>query len=201
MDAALKLDIAVGLLLRRSKHLMPGPDGKPQLVEAEPLLVQLALAVGSDIAASGQGGASTGSPILIAAAALDLQRAIESEAADLYWEHGGTRRDSRLGERVRCVAAAAQANADALKKVERKVSGWVASIQNLFNPHRRKPLPGECPNKKCKATQVFDREEFGETYRKPALSKVYDDEGRLDRIECGACEMSWTAVEVEVLFS
>lgn len=201
MDAALKLDIAVGLLTRRSHHLVKDPHtGKSHVVLAEPLLVQLRMASANSTAAPVEGAGSSAPTLPLSASAHDLMVQIEGEAEYHYFVHGGVRRDLQLADHIRALVVAAQLNQETLGVVEKLVCGWVAAIQGFFNPQRRRPLRGAvCPNKKCGAARVLDREEEGEHFYKPALVQVCDDEGLFDRLECGVCGSSWSGLELELM--
>lgn len=204
MASELKLDIAVGLLTRRSHHIVRDPHtGKSQWVLAEPLLVQLRMASAPSSSTDGGGASSSAAPIPLNADAHDLLERIEEELTAQWWYahpvHHGRGRESLVGKLLAWTTAARR-NEEALKVAEKVVCRWVAEIEGLFNPQRRRPLPGAvCPNKKCGVSRVLDREEDGEHFYKPALVKVFDDDGEFDRVECGACGGSWSGLELELM--
>lgn len=203
MDPALKLDIAVGLLTRPSKHRITGPDGEARWVEAEPLLVQLRMAVANTSAAAEPGVSSSGKPIPMSADAHDLLEAIGEELTRHWWYthpiHHGRGRETMVGKLLAWTTAARSSEALVLRAGS--ITGrWVAEIEALFNPQRRKPLPGAaCPAKDCGATRVLDREEEGEHFYRPALVRVYDAEGLFTHVECGVCGGTWTTVGLELI--
>lgn len=203
MDPALKLDIAIGLLTRRSKHLVKDPHtGKSQVVLAEPLLVQLRMASTPSSSTDGGGASSTRAPIPLNADAHDLLERIEEELTAQWWythpTHRGRGRESLVGKLLAWTTAS-RGSEVLLLRAGAITARWVEDIEGLFNPQRRRPLPGVCPNKKCGAARVFDREEEGEHFYRPALVQVYDDDGLFDRLECGVCGSAWSGLELELM--
>lgn len=199
MDPALKLDIAVGLLTRPSKHRIQDADGDPRWVVADPLLVQLRLA---SVPSSSTGGApSVAAPIPLSADAHDLLERITEEVTAHWWYthpiHQGRGGGTVVGKLLAWTTAARSSEVLVLR-AGAITSRWVADIQAFFNPQLRRPLPGaKCP--KCKAVRVLDREEDGEHFYRPALVQVCREDGALDRVECGACGSSWSGLELELL--
>lgn len=203
MDPALKLYIAVGLLTRPSKHRLVGADGTARWVEADPLLVQLRMAVGNSTAAAEPGVSSSGKPIPMSADAHDLLERIGEELTRHWWYthpiHKGRGRETMVGKLLAWTAAARSSEVLVLRAGS--ITGrWVADIEALFNPQRRKPLPGAaCPAKGCGAVRVLDREEEGEHFYRPALVRVYDNAGQFTHLECGACGGTWNQLAMELL--
>lgn len=139
----------------------------------------------------------------MSADAHDLLERIRDEAASYWWEahkvHKGKGRRTLVGHITGWVEVARE-DEQTLKVAEKVVCRWVTEIQGLFNPQRRRPLPGAaCPNKDCGAIKVLDREELGEHFYKPALSRIYDEDGLFDRMECGACGESWSGLGLELI--
>lgn len=192
VDPGLKLDVAVGLLTRRSKHRLMDADGNARWVEADPLLVQLRMASTPSSSGAGGGSSSAAAPIPLNADAHDMLERIEEEVTAQWWYthplHRGRGGGTLVGKLLAWVTAARSSEV-LLLRAGAITSRWVQDIEGLFNPQRRKPLVGACL--KCKASRVLDREESGEHFYKPVLSKVYDDEGQFSRVECGACGESW----------
>jgi len=197
----LKLDIAVGLLTRPSKHRLTDDTGQHRWVTADPLLVQLAVAVGNSSAAA-KFKASAGSPLPISADAHDLLERIMIEAAEHWWHthalHKGEGRGT-LGGQIRAWAMVARTSEQLLADAERIICGWAAEIQQLFEPVRRWEIRGSCP--KCKTSRVLDRQdEDGHRIMKPALCVYYDAYGELDGATCASCGEVWErGIAVETL--
>jgi hypothetical protein len=198
----LKLDTAVGLLTRRSPHRIMDEDGNPRWIVADPLLVQLRMASTPSSSGDGGGSSSAGAPIPLNADAHDLLERIREETSTQWWYthpiHHGAGRGTLGGELLAWVRAA-RSNEILTLGAEVITTRWVTDIKALFNPQYRRPLPGVCPNKKCRASRVLDREESGEHFYKPVLAKLYDDDGELTGIECGNCGASWTPDEMKEL--
>ena len=187
----LKLDTAVGLLTRLSPHRLVDEEGGVRWVTADPLLVQLQLAVGNSAAPALFKG--SGNPLPMSADAHDLLMKIVNVTIDYWWQlhtiHKGMGRESVAG-RLRGWALAARSNPDHLAVAEKIICGWVEEIQALFQPRRRWEIRGACPS--CGFRRVVDREDDGQTFMKPALAVLYEPDGRtVSCAECSACRSSW----------
>lgn len=203
MDPALKLDIAVGLLTRPSKHRLVSADGTARWVVADPLLVQLRMASAPSSSTDGGGPSSTAAAIPLNADAHDLLERIGEELTRNWWYthpiHKGRGRETMVGKLLSWTTAA-RSNEVLVLRAGAITGRWVADIEALFNPQRRKPLPGAvCPAKGCGASRVLDREEEGEHFYRPALVRVYDAEGLFTVLECGACGASWNRMAMELM--
>lgn len=198
MDTVTKLNMAVGLLTRPSKHRLVDPDtGASRWVTADPLLTQLEIAVGNSSAAASF-KASSGTPLPISADAFDLLRKITAVTWDHWWnlygQHFGQGRDSLAG-RIRAWGMAAQSDPALTSASERILTGWVESIQGLFEPVRRREIQGSCP--KCEATRMVDHvDEDGGTVTKPVLALVYTRDGQPGAAVCGNCKTQWQGQDI-----
>lgn len=196
----LKLDTAVGLLTRPSKHRLVDSTGAVQWVTADPLLVQLLVAVGNSSAATSF-KSSTGTPLPISADAHDLLERIADETAEHWWQthalhHGHGR--TTLGGQIRAWALAARSNEALLAEATKIISSWVRQIEDLFMPLRRWEIRGYCPA--CKASRIVDRaDEEGHSIMRPALEIVFDKNNVLDSANCGACHTQWDRDDVVAL--
>jgi hypothetical protein len=183
---------AVDMLTRRTMHY---EDAK--FVQADPLLVQLWMEIGNS-SNHGQGGASGGPKIPLAAAAFDLMTAITEEVAENYWLtyrlHRGERKS--LAAQLLAWARAAESDADLLANAHRAITGYVGQITNLLRPVRRMEITGICPA--CKVDQIVMTED-GETFRQKVLSIYYDFDGKLAGATCVACGNIWPADGLEQL--
>jgi hypothetical protein len=196
----LKLDIAVGLLTRRSKHRVLGPDGEFHWIESEPLLLQLQMAIGNSSAAP-TFKASGGNPIPISADALDLMTQIRDTVEDHWWWthslHKGAGEGTIAG-RLRAWAMAARADRTLYPEAEKTICAWVTQIERLFNPQRRWEIRGTCPE--CNVQKVGSSiDEDGHVVMKHALAVVYDDDHNLAGAECAGCNHKWAPDEVKML--
>lgn len=203
MDPGLKLDIAVGLLTRRSKHRLEDGDGAVRWVVADPLLVQLRLASVPSSSTGGGSSSSGAAPIPLSADAHDLLERITEEVTAQWWYthpiHHGRGGGTLVGKLLAWTTAARSSDA-LLLPAGAVTSRWVVEIQSFFNPQLRRPLPGAvCRNKACGVSRVLDREEDGEHFYKPALVQVYHEDGRFDRLECLACGASWSGLVLELM--
>lgn len=168
----LRLDTAVGLLTRDSKHRVALPDGGAHFITASPLLVQLRMAVANSSAAA-TFAASSGTPMPIAAGALDLMQEISATVNDNWWAtyqlHKGQGR-GKVASELRAWAAVARVNADLIATCQRYCEGWVVQITGLLQPVRRWEIKGACPG--CKAERVVEVNDDGERIGGPALVLV-----------------------------
>lgn len=185
------LDAAVGQLTRPTKHRVVDPiTGEGRWVTAQPLLVQLVLAIANSEASTTFKG-SGGTPLPISTQALDIYQDIEAETARHWWalhhlHHGHGR--STLAGRLRAWASVVQADADLLAETERLVLGWVKAITGLLQPLRRREIMGACPE--CGMRYVL-REDDGDTIKAPALVLVYDADGKPLAATCQDCGFTW----------
>lgn len=200
MEPSLKLDTAVGLLVRRSTHRVVDEEGNPRFVVADPLLVQLRMAAANSASIGGGGGSSGAAPIPISADAHDLLEQIREETTRQWWLTYGIHRGAgkgTLGGELMTWVGVAKTDA-ALTAVAANVTWrWVMDIKTLFNPNLRRAFPGTC--KICGAARVLDREESGEHFYKPVLVKEYDEDGALLTVECTNCGSSWTGEGIKEL--
>lgn len=191
MEAAMRLDIAIGLLTRPSKHMVVDPETREgRWVEADPLLLQLSMAIRNS------GGAvsfksSAGTPMPVSAQALDLFREIENTTAERWWAchdlHYGQGRATLVG-RLRTWAAVVRSSDAMTREAATIVEGWVRDITALLQPLRRWEIRGVCPE--CKVSRIQKIQE-GETVSSPALSLVYTADGLPDAVRCSACGAEW----------
>lgn len=194
------LDAAVGQLTRPTKHRVIDPQtGEARWVTAQPLLIQLVLA----IANSGAGTAfksSGGTPMPISAGALDIYQEIEKTTAERWWavhhlHHGHGR--STLAGRLRAWAAVAQADAELMAEAERLAVGWVKQITSLLQPLRRREIIGACPE--CDVRQVVRQDDEGETIKAPALVLIYSNDDKPLAATCQECGTTWEGHDIMVL--
>lgn len=187
----LKLDVAVGLLTRESKHRLVTEESI-RWVTADPLLVQLRIAIGHS-SAPVTFKASAGSPIPLAVGAYDLLTRIAESTTEHWWQlhtlHHGQGRTSLVGQ-LRAWAMVARLDPETLREAEGIICGWVEEIQGMFEPTRRWEIKGTCPA--CKVSKVVIRDDPDEgTVRAPALAVIYDRTGQLAGAECAACGNHW----------
>jgi hypothetical protein len=192
-----RLDIAVGLLTRPSKHRIIDAEGNAVWVTADPLLVQLALAVQSSSAAPAF-KASTAAGIPMDAVAHDLLERIRATVVQLWWQthqyHHGHGRGAKVAPMLRAWAAAVRADPELLDEAVTITEGWAAEIAGLFKPHRAWEVRGWCP--KCHARRVIDHDEDGGRITKPALEITFDADGHHDGARCHGCGNRWDREEV-----
>lgn len=192
MTDSLRLDQAVGLLTRESKHLLKDADGNNRWVTADPLLVQLRMAVTNSTAATAF-KSSGGTPIPMSAAAFDLLTEISEVTLEKWWElhdrHHGQGIGTLAGQ-LRAWAMAAQARAVDLATAEKIICGWVEQIQGLLVPGRRREIKGQCPA--CLQHKVVVRIDDEGIVRAPALSILYDREDSIIGAQCAACGSQWS---------
>lgn len=195
----LKLDIAVSQLTRESKHRLVDAEGNVRWVTADPLLVQLRIAIGHSTAPA-DFKASAGTPLPLAVGAYDLLARIAEVTAEHWWQlhklHHGQGRTSLAGQ-MRAWAMAARHDPDTLAEAERIICGWVEDIQGMFEPARRWEIKGACPV--CTQRKVTVRTDDEGTVYAPALAVIYDKLGRLDGAQCSACGATWDSGTVVVL--
>lgn len=190
----LKLDMAVGLLTRLSKHRLTDEDGGTHWVTALPLLVQLKMAIANSAMQPTVKGAG-GTPIPIASEAYDLyygSDGIVPVTTHHWWllhtVHKGQGR-GKVATELRAWAMAARTTPEALTEAERIICGWRDAIEGLLNPTRRWEIVGACPE--CQVSRVVDREEDGHIFTKPALSVVYGPDGKVSNGVCAECGAEW----------
>jgi hypothetical protein len=191
MEEATRLDAAVGLLTRPSKHLLVDPETREgRWVIADPMLLQLSMAIRNS------GGAtafksSSGTPLPVSAQALDLFREIEATAAERWWSlhhlHFGQGRETLVG-RIRTWAAVVRSNEAMTHEAMVIIEGWVRDIGALLQPLRRWEIRGACPT--CKEARIQKVQE-GETVSSPVLSLVYTADGLPDAVRCASCGAEW----------
>jgi hypothetical protein len=191
-DLALKLDTAVGLLTRESKHRLVDSDGSYRWVTADPLLLQLRIAVRTNSAAPPAFKASAGVPLPLNAVAHDLLQEIAETVLEHWWRtyrlHHGKHPGS-LANQIRAWAMAARAEPALLSEAEHIMSGWVRQIQGLFDPVRRWEVKGRCPE--CdKSKRLLRLDDEGSVYA-PVLSVTFDKNGELQCGECLECGATW----------
>lgn len=191
------LDAAVGQLTRETKHRVVDPvTGEARWVTAQPLLVQLVVAIANSGASTTFKG-SGGNPIPISAQALDVYQEIEAETARHWWalhhlHHGQGR--STLAGRLRAWAMAVRVDAELLAEAEGIIVGWVTTIAALLQPVRRREILGACPE--CEVAKVVRQDDDGETVKAPALVLMYDGDGRPLAATCQSCGVVWERHEI-----
>lgn len=182
----LRLDAAVGLLTRDSKHRVALPEGGARWVTAAPLLVQLRMAI-TNSTASATFASSSGNPLPIAAAAHDLLQEINTSVNDHWWQtyrlHNGLGR-GKVASELRAWAAVARVDEALARTCQLLCEGWCASITGLLQPARHWEIDGACP--KCKAARVATCNEDGETVRVRALVITFAADGT-NWGECRGC--------------
>lgn len=188
---AMRLDMAVGLLTRPSKHRLVDPETREgRWVVADPMLLQLSMAIRNS-GASVSFKSSAGTPMPVSAQALDLFREIEATTAERWWSlhhlHFGQGRATLTG-RIRTWAAVARSDAGLAIEAAVIMEGWVGDISGLLQPLRRWEIRGECPE--CKESRIQKVQE-GETVSSPALSLVYTVDGFPDAVQCAGCGAEW----------
>lgn len=192
MTDSLKLDQAVGLLTRESKHVLKDSEGKNRWVTADPLLVQLRMAV-THSTAPATFKASAGTPIPLSVVAYDLLAEISEVTLEHWWElynqHHGQGRESLVGQ-LRAWAMAAHARAVDLVVAEKVICGWVSQIQGLLQPTRHREIKGICPA--CLQQKIVVRMDDEGIVRAPALSILYDLEDNITGAQCAACGAHWS---------
>lgn len=185
------LDAAVGQLTRPTKHRVVDPiTGESRWVTAQPLLVQLVLAIANSGASTTFKG-SGGTPLPISTQALDIYQEIEKTIAERWWalhrlHHGHGR--STLAGRLRAWASVVQVDDELLADAERLAVGWVKAITGLLQPLRRREIIGACPA--CTVRYVL-REDDGDTIKAPALVLVYDADNNPLAATCQNCGAIW----------
>lgn len=204
-----KLDIAVGLLTRESKHRLVDDEGRVRWVTADPLIYQLQQAIGNT-SANGLFKSSSGNPLPLAAQAHIIMEEIRETTIDFWWRlpqmvraasvprlhHAGRERDrsAQVRLRLRYWATAARASEADYAEAVHWVTKWVDDIESMFHPVRVREIRGACPE--CGFARVLDREDEGERFMKTALALVYAEDGSLVGIDCAACRAHWGSDEV-----
>ena len=201
IDTVTRLDMAVGLLTRPSKHRVVDPvTGAAGWVTADPLLVQLFLAVKNTSAGAVFKSSSINPPLPFSGEALDLLTDIENVTAERWWSlhrlHFGEGR-ATLGARIRTWAAVVRSDPDLTRDAERIMSGWVRDIQALLNPVRRAQIIGACPS--CNEERIARQDADGGTVMEPVLSLAYDPDGLPDVASCRACGDEWSGEGLSLL--
>lgn len=191
MEPATRLDMAVGLLTRPSKHRLVDPETREgRWVVADPLLLQLVMAI-SNSGGSVSFKSSAGTPLPLSAQALDLFRDIEETTIEQWWRvhhlHFGQGQRT-LVARLRTWAAVVRADEALMLEAVVLIEGWVRDITALLQPLRRWEIRGECPA--CKESRI-EKVQEGETVSSPVLSLVYTAEGLPDAVVCAGCGMRW----------
>lgn len=200
MDRTQQLNMAVGLLTRPSKHRVVTEDGSAVWVTSDPLLLQLALALKS----SSVGAAfksSAGTPLPMNADAFDLMEEIDSVTWEHWWQthglHHGHGKET-ITARLRTWASVSRGHPTLLDEAETIISSWVQRIEGLFLPRRTREVHAHCPY--CYARKVATVDDEGHTVKRPALTLIYDREGReIDSAVCGACKHTWDRGDVASL--
>jgi hypothetical protein len=200
MDRTQELDQAVGLLTRPSKHRIETEDGSAVWVTSDPLLLQLALGIKS----SSMGAAfksSSGNPLPLDAGAYDLMEEIDTITWECWWKthglHHGHGKET-LVSRLRTWAAVVRAHPLLLDEAAKITTRWVAAIEATFLPRRTREVHAHCPF--CLVSKVATVDDEGNTVRRPALTLIYDREGReIDGAVCAACNHNWGRGEVASL--
>lgn len=200
MDRTQELDQLVGLLTRPSKHRIVTEDGSAVWVTSDPLLLQLALGIKS----SSMGAAfksSAGTPLPMDAGAYDLMEEIDTTTWENWWKthalHHGHGKET-LVARLRTWAAVSRSHEQLLEEAVKLTSGWVAAIEGIFLPRRTREVHAHCPI--CLVSKVATVDDEGNTVRRPALTLIYDREGReIDGAVCAACNHNWDRDEVTSL--
>lgn len=193
-DAVTRLDMAVGLLTRPSKHRVIDPvTGDAVWITAEPLLIQLLLAIKNTGAGTTFKSSAVHPPLPFSGDALDLFRRIEDTTAERWWAlhrlHFGEGR-ATLGARIRSWAAVVRSDPDLTREAERIMSGWVRDIQAMLNPERRAQIIGACPA--CGESRIAARtDDDGGTILEPVLFLAYAD-GVPDYAGCKSCGEEWS---------
>jgi hypothetical protein len=201
IDTVTRLDMAVGLLTRPSKHRILDPEtGRAVWVTADPLLIQLFMAVKNSTAGATFKSGSINPPLPLSGDALDLFAEIENVTAERWWAlhrlHFGEGR-ATLGARIRTWAAVVRHDPDLTREAEQIMSGWVRDIKALLDPVRRAQIIGACPE--CGETRIVARtDDDGGTIMEPALSLVYS-ENYPDFAVCRACGTEWRGYGLTVL--
>ena len=182
----LRLDAAVGLLTRDSKHRVALPEGGHRWVTAAPLLVQLRMAVANSSAAA-TFASSSGNPLPLSAGALDLLEEINASVNDHWWRtyrlHNGLGR-GKVATELRAWAAVCRVDDGLARTCQLLCEGWCASITGLLQPARHWEIEGACPA--CKAARVATVNEDGETVRARALVITFAATGA-NWGECRGC--------------
>ncbi len=209
----IKLDIAVGLLTRESKHRLVDDEGRVRWVTADPLIFQLQQAIGNT-SANGLFKSSSGNPLPLAASAHIIMEEIRETTIHYWWRlpqmvrtasvmrlhHAGRERDRSAQVRLRLGiwAAAARSSEADYAEAEHWATKWVDDIESMFHPVRVREIRDACP--RCGFRRVLDREDEGERFMKSALAMVYEEDGRLRGIECAACKAKWGPEEAQLIF-
>lgn len=200
MDTVTKLRIAVGLLTRPSKHRVQDPEGgADRWMTAEALLVQLRLAVRNSSPGGSYTTSSNGTPVLISAAAFDLERTIrlavtKQWAETLHLHHG---HQETIGAKLRTWAAVAESDEILTRQAERYCTGWVTQIQGLLSPVRRREIRGKCPG--CFVDRVIDHyDEEGGMVMTTALV-VESSEATPAYARCLHCNRVWLGQDMWLL--
>jgi hypothetical protein len=201
IDTVTRLDMAVGLLTRPSKHRVIDPvSGESGWVTADPLLVQLFLAVKNTTAGTAFKSSSVHAPLPFSSEALDLFTKIENVTAEHWWAvhrlHFGEGRGT-LGGRIKAWAAAVRVDPALTREAEQIMSGWVRDIQAMLNPVRRAQIIGACPA--CNEERIARPDADGGTVMEPALSLAYDEEGFPDVASCRNCGEEWSGSGLSLL--
>lgn len=202
IDTVTRLDMAVGLLTRPSKHRVIDPvTGAAGWVTAEPLLIQLFIAVKNTTAGTAFKSSKVHPPLPFSGEALDLLAKIENVTAERWWAvhrlHFGEGRGT-LGGRIRAWATSVRTDPDLTREAEKIMSGWVRDIEALLNPVRRAQIIGTCPA--CgEARSVSRTDDDGGTIVEPVLSLAYDAEGFPDVASCRECGEEWSGPGLSLL--
>jgi hypothetical protein len=185
VDLAQKLDTAVGLLTRESKHRARDAEGEERFVTVAPLLLQLREEIACTAGGSGGGDTRVTAAIPLAASALDLLEHIKATVHELWWQthdlHHGHGRGTLAGE-LRAWAAVVRCT-ERVDEAERLCSGWVAAITGLLQPMRRWEILAACPV--CLATRAVLSMDLDSAVHGAALCIEFAREGT--RGVCRAC--------------
>lgn len=193
METVTRLNIAVGLLTRVSTHRVTDPaTGEPTWVTADPLLVQLVMAIKNSTAGTVFKSGAVHPPLPLSSDALDLLARIDEEATEHWWGvhrlHFGEGRGT-LGGRIRAWAMAVQSDPALTTEAERIMSGWVRDIRALLEPQRKITIVGKCPE--CGTDRVLRQDGDGGTVMDHTLFVRFDADGNPQTAACLSCKTEW----------
>lgn len=159
------------------------------VIDHEPRLNMLRGMIGSNSGGTTAGGSLASTRNLVNVPALDLWQRIDEQTRASLEQHG-TRPKRELIEAVDQLGQVADTlrNTNAMTEQEhsrliRRVEGWRAQIENLYDPPTRKEIRGTCPN--CGTDRV--QTPNGET----TAIYAYYWRGQEPAAECQACPKTW----------